>query len=160
MYGGPWDVIDDGAFVALLMAFLLVTLAAAWAAWLAWTGSWAGAAPGLALLPVEAVLVGLRAAVSVAVRCGPWHPFCPRVEIPEAASGQGSHPMIIRQLFSHPAPPHVLPGCVVLSGCNGISSQWAHIHESDELSGTRRPGLGARALVFNAYERAAQMSTV
>lgn len=68
--------------------------------------------------------------------------------------------MIIRQLFSHPAPPHVLPGCVVLSGCNGISSQWAHIHESDELSGTRRPGLGARALVFNAYERAAQMSTV
>ena len=55
MYGGPWDVIDDGAFVALLMAFLLVTLAAAWAAWLAWTGSWAGAALGLALLPVEAV---------------------------------------------------------------------------------------------------------
>ena len=55
MYDGPWDVIDDGAFVALLMAFLLVTLAAAWAAWLAWTGSWAGAALGLALLPVEAV---------------------------------------------------------------------------------------------------------
>ena len=115
MYGGPWDVIDDGAFVALLMAFLLVTLAAAWAAWLAWTGSWAGAALGLALLPVEAVFWwGLRAAVSVAVRCGPWHPFCPCLEIPEAAPAQGSHRMI-----SHPNCP-VIP--LHLTFCRAASS--------------------------------------
>lgn len=55
MYGGPWDVIEDWAFVTLLMGFLLVLLAAAWAAWLAWKGVRAGVVLGLALLPVEAV---------------------------------------------------------------------------------------------------------
>ena len=55
MYGGPWDVIEDGAFVALLMGLLVVILAAAWVAWLAWKGVRAGVVLGLALLPVEAV---------------------------------------------------------------------------------------------------------
>ena len=55
MYGGPWDVIEDGAFVALLIAFFIVLLAAAWAAWLAWKGLRAGVVLALGLLPVEAV---------------------------------------------------------------------------------------------------------
>lgn len=55
MYGGPWDVIEDRAFVTLLIAFFAVLLAAAWAAWLAWKGLRAGVVLGLALLPVEAV---------------------------------------------------------------------------------------------------------
>ena len=55
MYGGPWDVVEDGTFVALLMGFLVVILAAAWAAWLAWKRLRAGVVLGLALLPVEAV---------------------------------------------------------------------------------------------------------
>jgi hypothetical protein len=55
MYGGPWDVIGDWAFVTLLMGFLVVLLAAAWAAWLAWKGLRAGVVLGLAILPVEAV---------------------------------------------------------------------------------------------------------
>lgn len=55
MYGGPWDVVEDGAFIALLMGFLVVILAAAWVAWLAWKGIRAGVVLGLALLPVEAV---------------------------------------------------------------------------------------------------------
>lgn len=55
MYGGPWDVIEDRAFVTLLIAFFVVLLAAAWVAWLAWKGLRAGVVLGLALLPVEAV---------------------------------------------------------------------------------------------------------
>lgn len=55
MYGGPWDVVEDRAFVTLLIAFFVVLLAAAWAAWLAWKGLRAGVVLGLALLPVEAV---------------------------------------------------------------------------------------------------------
>ena len=55
MYGGPWDVIEDRAFVTLLMGFLVVLLAAARVAWLAWKGLKAGVVLGLALLPVEAV---------------------------------------------------------------------------------------------------------
>lgn len=55
MYGGPWDVIEDRAFVTLLIGFLVVLLAAAWVAWLAWKGLRAGVVLGLALLPVEAV---------------------------------------------------------------------------------------------------------
>ena len=56
MYGGPWfSRVGHGTFALLLVAFLVVTLAAAWAGWLVWDGSRAGAVLSLALLPVEAV---------------------------------------------------------------------------------------------------------
>ncbi|MGH9250289.1 MAG: hypothetical protein ACRD0W_12310 [Acidimicrobiales bacterium] len=56
MYGGPWSSrFEDGTFVVLLIAFLIVTLVAAWAAWLVWSGSKAGAVLSLVLLPLEAV---------------------------------------------------------------------------------------------------------
>ena len=56
MYGGPWSSrLVDGDFVVLLIAFLIVTLIAAWAAWLVWNGSKAGAVLSLVLLPLEAV---------------------------------------------------------------------------------------------------------
>jgi hypothetical protein len=56
MYGGPWSSqIENENFAVLLVAFLSVTLVAAWAAWLVRNGSKAGAVLGLALLPIEAV---------------------------------------------------------------------------------------------------------
>jgi len=56
VYGGPWSSrLDVGAFVALLMAFVLVLMASAFAAWLVWRGSRIGAILSLALLPVEMV---------------------------------------------------------------------------------------------------------
>ena len=56
MYGGPWSSrLGDGIFAVLLIAFLLVTLVAAWAGWLVWNGSKAGAVLSLVLLPVEAI---------------------------------------------------------------------------------------------------------
>ena len=56
MYGGPWSSeVEDGTFAMLLIAFLIVTLVAAWAAWLVWNGSKAGAVLCLVLLPIEAV---------------------------------------------------------------------------------------------------------
>jgi hypothetical protein len=56
MYGGPWSSrLEDGTFIVLLIAFLIVVLLAAWAAWLLWNGSKAGAVISLVLLPVEAV---------------------------------------------------------------------------------------------------------
>ena len=56
MYGGPWSSkVEDRTFAVLLIAFLVVTLVAAWAAWLVLNGSKAGAVLGLVLLPVEAV---------------------------------------------------------------------------------------------------------
>ena len=56
MYGGPFTVqLSEGALVGALVAFLVVTLVAAWAAWLMWNGSKVGAIVGLALLPLEAV---------------------------------------------------------------------------------------------------------
>jgi hypothetical protein len=56
MYGGPWSArFGQGTFVGLLMAFLVVTLLAAWGAWLVWNASRAGAILTLVLLPVEAV---------------------------------------------------------------------------------------------------------
>jgi hypothetical protein len=56
MYGGPLTVrLSEGSLVGALVAFLVVTLVAAWAAWLVWNGSKVGAIVGLALLPVEAV---------------------------------------------------------------------------------------------------------
>ena len=55
MYGGPWSArFADGTLLWLLMAFLAVTLVAAWSAWLVWKGSRAGAILNLALLPIEA----------------------------------------------------------------------------------------------------------
>lgn len=55
MYGGPWSArVQTGTRVLLLLAFLVVTLGAAWAAWLVWNGSKAGAVVSLVLLPVEA----------------------------------------------------------------------------------------------------------
>ncbi len=56
-YGGPWSArLQQRTFKMLLMAFLAVTLVAAWAAWLLWKGSKkAGAVLALVLLPVEAV---------------------------------------------------------------------------------------------------------
>jgi len=56
MYGGPWSSqLKHATFVVLLIAFLIVTLVAAWAGWLMWNGSRAGAVLSLVLLPVEAV---------------------------------------------------------------------------------------------------------
>lgn len=55
-YGGPWSArLQPRTFALLLMAFLVVTLVAAWAAWLVWNGSKAGAALALVLLPIEAI---------------------------------------------------------------------------------------------------------
>jgi hypothetical protein len=56
MYGGPWYLrFQQNTFVVLLVAFLVVTMVAAWTAWLIWKGSKVGAVLSLALLPVEAV---------------------------------------------------------------------------------------------------------
>ena len=55
-YGGPWSArLQQRTFIVLLIAFLIVTLVAAWAAWLLWNGSKAGAVLALVLLPIEAV---------------------------------------------------------------------------------------------------------
>jgi hypothetical protein len=55
-YGGPWSArLPPRTFMVLLMAFLIVTLVAAWAAGLLWNGSKAGAVLALVLLPIEAV---------------------------------------------------------------------------------------------------------
>ena len=55
-YGGPWSArLQQRTFIVLLMAFLVVTLVAAWAALLLWNGSKAGAVLALVLLPIEAV---------------------------------------------------------------------------------------------------------
>lgn len=56
MYGGPWSSrLLAGTFVALLVAFLLVIVVAAWSAWWVWQGSKVGMLINLAILPVEAV---------------------------------------------------------------------------------------------------------
>ncbi|RXZ68755.1 hypothetical protein [Agromyces albus] len=56
MYGGPLsDRLEEGPLAALLVAYLLVTIAAAFAAWLVWLGRRMGAVLSLALIPVEAV---------------------------------------------------------------------------------------------------------
>jgi hypothetical protein len=56
MYGGPWSQrFKDSTFVVLLIAFLLVTMVAAWAAWRVWNGSRDGALLSLAVMPVEAI---------------------------------------------------------------------------------------------------------
>ncbi|HEU4915751.1 MAG TPA: hypothetical protein VFV13_04235 [Acidimicrobiia bacterium] len=55
-YGGRWSArFPDGAFIALLLAFFIVTGVAAWSAWLLWNGSRTGAVINLILLPVEAI---------------------------------------------------------------------------------------------------------
>lgn len=55
-YGGPWyPRLQPRTFTVLLMAFLVLTLVAAWTAWLVWSGSKAGAVLALVLLPIEAV---------------------------------------------------------------------------------------------------------
>ena len=56
MYGGPWSSrFERRTVMALLVAFLVLTLVVAWAAWLVWNGSRTGAVLGLALLLVEVV---------------------------------------------------------------------------------------------------------
>ena len=56
LYGGPWSSrVGTRTFVALLIAFALVTLAAVLAGWLVWQGSRTGAVLSLLLLPIEAV---------------------------------------------------------------------------------------------------------
>ena len=46
IYGGPWYAwLQQRTFIVLLVAFLIVTLVAAWAAWPFWNGSKAGAVP-------------------------------------------------------------------------------------------------------------------
>ena len=56
MFGGPWSSrVAHSTFVILLMAFLVVTLVAAWSGWLLWQGSKAGAVLNLALIPIEAI---------------------------------------------------------------------------------------------------------
>jgi hypothetical protein len=55
-YGGPWSARHrPNTFTLLLMAFLIVTLVAAWASWLVWNGSKAGATLTLVLIPIEAI---------------------------------------------------------------------------------------------------------
>ena len=55
-YGGPWSArLHSRTFVVLLMAFLVVTLIAAWAAWLVWNDSKVGAVLALVLLAFEVV---------------------------------------------------------------------------------------------------------
>lgn len=55
-YGGPWSAgLRHSTFVVLLMAFLVVTVIAAWSGWLVWNGSKTGAVLNLALLPIEIV---------------------------------------------------------------------------------------------------------
>jgi hypothetical protein len=55
-FGGPWSARHQPkTFTLLLVAFLIVTLVAAWAAWLVWNGSKAGATLMLVLLPIEAI---------------------------------------------------------------------------------------------------------
>jgi hypothetical protein len=55
MYGGPWSSrFGQHAFEWLLMAFLAVTLSAAWAAWLVWSASRVGGLLTLVVLPFEA----------------------------------------------------------------------------------------------------------
>ena len=55
-YGGPWSArLQQRTFAMMLMAFLIVTVAAAWAAWLLWNGSKSGVVFALVLLPIEAV---------------------------------------------------------------------------------------------------------
>jgi len=78
-YGGPWSArLPPRTFALLLMAFLIVTLVAAWAAWLVWKGSKAGAALALIILPIEAIfwigfalpvpwLIGVARAVFIAL---------------------------------------------------------------------------------------------
>ena len=56
MYSGPWSSrLQAGTFVALLVAFLLVIVVAAWSAWLVWQGRKVGMLINLAILPFEAV---------------------------------------------------------------------------------------------------------
>jgi hypothetical protein len=56
MYGGPWSRrFGDGAFAALLIIFLAVTLVASWGSHLMWKGSKVGAVLNLVLLPIEAL---------------------------------------------------------------------------------------------------------
>jgi hypothetical protein len=56
MYGGPWSArVEPRTFVALLAAFLGVTILAALSAWWLWLGRRSGAVLNLALLPIEAI---------------------------------------------------------------------------------------------------------
>ena len=56
MYGGPWSAsVSNNTLVVRLLAFLGLTLAAAWSAWLLWVGRKIGAVLNLAVLPAEAV---------------------------------------------------------------------------------------------------------
>jgi hypothetical protein len=55
-YGGPWSArVESRTFVALLAAFLGVTILAALSAWWLWRGRRSGAVLNLALLPIEAI---------------------------------------------------------------------------------------------------------
>ena len=55
-FSGPFSArLSHRSFVVLLMAFLFVTLIAAWAAWLVWNGSKPGAVLLLGMVPLEAV---------------------------------------------------------------------------------------------------------
>jgi len=79
MYGGPWWTrFGRGAFLRLLAAFFLLTVAVAWAAWLVWNASTPGIVLTLVLLPIEAVfwvgfdlpipkVIGIARAVLLAV---------------------------------------------------------------------------------------------
>ena len=78
-YGGPWSAsVSDNTLVALLLAFLGLTLVVTWSAWLLWQRRKIGAVLNLAVLPVEAVfwigfalpfpwLIGVARVVLVAV---------------------------------------------------------------------------------------------
>ncbi|HEY3429020.1 MAG TPA: hypothetical protein VGK83_10155 [Acidimicrobiia bacterium] len=80
-YGGPWSArLGPSNFVALLVAFLLVTILAAFSGWLLWNGSRVGAILALALLPLEAVfwfgfalpIPPILAAVRIALIASAW----------------------------------------------------------------------------------------
>src|SRR5919106_4769235 len=56
MYGGPWSSsMRSTSLISALIAFLVITLIAAWSGWLLWQGSRLGAIVNVALLPLEAV---------------------------------------------------------------------------------------------------------
>jgi Zn-dependent protease with chaperone function len=96
MYGGPWSSrLGRGTFVVLMIAFLIVTVVAAWAAWLIWNGSKVGAIISLVLLPVEAVFwLGFALPFPVADRPRQGGPDCPRVEVSRLTAGSDRTPEV------------------------------------------------------------------
>lgn len=89
MYGGPWAGSPiDNSFIALLLAFLALTLVAAWSGWLLWQKRRIGGVIHLAVLPIEAAfwfgfalpIPWLIGAVRVALLASAWRSLSLRVQ--------------------------------------------------------------------------------